>query len=84
MSKRLEVLLDEEELAEIQRAAERERVPLSDWVLAALRERRRREAGSGVQEKLAAVRRAAEHSFPVGDAEDMLAEIESGYLDGGR
>lgn len=84
MSERLEVLLDEEELAEIQRAAERERVPLGEWVLAALREHRRRDARNDVQEKLAAVRRAAEHHFPVGDVADMMAEIESGYLDGGR
>ena len=35
---------------------------------------RQREA----REKIEAVRRAAEHSFPTGDIADMLAEIERG------
>jgi hypothetical protein len=30
--------------------------------------------------KLAAVSRAAEHSFPTADIDQMLAEIERGYL----
>jgi len=30
------------------------------------------------REKLVAVRKATEHSFPTGDIEDMLAEIERG------
>jgi len=29
-------------------------------------------------EKLEAIRRAMEHSFPTGDIEDMLAEIDRG------
>ena len=30
-------------------------------------------------EKLEAIRKATEHSFPTGDIEDLLAEIERGY-----
>jgi hypothetical protein len=30
------------------------------------------------------VRAAARHSFPTADIDQMLAEIESGYLDTGR
>jgi hypothetical protein len=84
MSKRLEVLLDDAELAEAQRAADRDRVPLSEWVRAAIRERQRRAPEAGAPEKLAAVQRAAEHRFPVAGVDEMLAEIERGYLDDGR
>lgn len=83
MSK-LEVLLDDEELAEIRQAAERERLSLSDWVREAMRERRRRAPPADAAAKLAAIRRAAEHRFPAGDVEQMLSEIESGYLGEGR
>jgi hypothetical protein len=31
------------------------------------------------REKLEAIRKATEHSFPTGDIEDLLAEIERGY-----
>jgi len=30
-------------------------------------------------EKFKAIRKATEHSFPTGDIEDLLAEIERGY-----
>ena len=35
-----------------------------------------------VSKKLEAIRAAAKHEFPTGDIEDMLAEIEQGYLGG--
>jgi hypothetical protein len=35
-----------------------------------------------VTEKLEAIRTAAEHEFPTGDIDTMLAEIERGYLSG--
>ncbi|HSS45169.1 MAG TPA: antitoxin [Thermoanaerobaculia bacterium] len=80
MSKRLQVLFEEEELAEIQRVARRHRMTVAQWVREALRTIRRQEPGGDRERKLAAIREAARHRFPAGSIEDMLAEIERGYL----
>jgi len=82
MSKRLQVLLDEPEIREIQRAARAKRMTVAEWVRGALREARRKEPLGDVSEKLAAVRRAVRHRGPTGDIEQMLAEIERGYGSG--
>jgi hypothetical protein len=79
MSKRLQVLLDEDELSDLRAAARQEGVPLSEWVRRALRDARRRDAGGDIGDKLRAVRAAARYGFPTGDIEDVLAEIERGY-----
>ena len=79
MSKRLQVLLPESEMAEIQTLAERERVSVGEWVRRALREARSRRASAEPQLKLKSVRQAVEYSFPTADIEQMLAEIERGY-----
>jgi hypothetical protein len=81
MSKRLQVLFDEPELRDIQRAARAQRVTVAEWVRQALRAARRRQPIVDPRRKMEAIRAAARHSFPVGDIEQMLAEIESGYLD---
>jgi hypothetical protein len=81
MSKRLQVLLEEPELREIQRAARSRRMTVAEWVRQALRAARRREPTKDADRKLAAVRAAARHSFPTADIDRMLAEIERGYLD---
>jgi hypothetical protein len=83
MSKRLQVLLDEIELVEIQDAARRNHMTVAEWVRQALREARRREPMQSVTRKLEAVRQAARHEFPAPDIAEMLAEIERGYLGGG-
>jgi hypothetical protein len=79
MSKRLQVLLDEAELRDIQQAAHRQGVPVSEWVRRALREARRGEPRGDLDTKLRAVRVAARHQFPTADIDEMLAEIERGY-----
>jgi hypothetical protein len=81
MSKRLQVLMEEEELAEIRELARRQRTTVAQWVREAIREARRRAPAGGAAEKLLAIQRAAEHSFPTGDIERMLGEIERGYLE---
>jgi metal-responsive CopG/Arc/MetJ family transcriptional regulator len=82
MSKRLQVLLDEEELREIQRMARGERMTVAEWVRQALRAatRRRTLDSEGGSRKLAVIRAAASHAFPAGTVAEMLAEIEKGYL----
>ena len=82
MSKRLQVLLDEPELREIQRAARAKRMTVAEWVRSALRDARRKEPVGEVAEKLAVIRRATRHSFPTADIDQMLAEIEKGYGSG--
>jgi predicted 2-oxoglutarate/Fe(II)-dependent dioxygenase YbiX len=79
MSKRLQVLLPDQEMAEIQRVARRERVTVGEWVRRALREARARRPVSEPEAKLKAIRRAAEYSFPTGDIDQILSEIERGY-----
>lgn len=79
MSKRLQVSLPEEEMSEIQRLAQLDRVPVGEWVRRALREARAHKPVNDPDAKLTAIRRGAEFSFPTGDIEQMLSEIERGY-----
>jgi hypothetical protein len=81
MSKRLQVLLEESELREIQRSARHRRMTVAEWVRQALRAARRSEPRSDTGKKLQAVRAAAEHGFPTADIGEMLQQIERGYLD---
>jgi hypothetical protein len=78
--RRLQVLMDDEELREIQRSARRERVTTAEWVRRRLREARERQARPDVATKLAAVQAAYRQQGPTADIEQMLAEIERGYL----
>ena len=83
MSIRLQVLLDEEEMHEIRRAARMERLTVAEWVRQALREMRRQRPRPSLERKLEAIRRAYEHgAAPTADIDEMLAEIEQGYQRG--
>jgi Ribbon-helix-helix protein, copG family len=79
MSKRLQVLMPDQEMAEIQRLARRERLTVGEWVRRVLREAREQKPRHDPESKLKAIRRGAEFSFPTADIEDMLREIERGY-----
>ena len=81
MTKRLQVLLDDDELRDIQRIAKRARVTTAEWVRQRLREAREREGMPDVGKKLAAIRRAGTYRFPAPGIDQMLEEIEGGYLD---
>jgi hypothetical protein len=81
MSKRLQVLLPDAEMAEIQRMARREQITVGEWARRVLREARSRRSGGDPERKLKAIRKAAAYSFPTADIEQMLAEIERGYLE---
>jgi len=80
MSTRLQVLFPDDELDEIRRMARSQRMTLSEWVRQALREAQRRPSERSVEEKLAAIDRAAAHGFPTADIDQMLAEIERAYV----
>ena len=83
MTKRLQVLLDETELRTIQRLARRDKVTTAEWVRRRLREGATRSRGDTAS-KLAAIHAAYRHTpaTPEVDIEQMLAEIEQGYLSG--
>jgi hypothetical protein len=82
MTKRLQVLLEDPEWREIQRAARVQRLTIAEWVRQALRAARKKQPTGDVDRKLGAVRAAARHSFPTGEIEQMLDEIERGYRRG--
>jgi hypothetical protein len=80
MSKRLQVLLADDEMSDIQLLAQRERLTVGEWVRRTLREARAQKSVKDPAFKLAAIRRAAEYDFPEVDIDQMLREIEQGYL----
>ncbi|MBC7791598.1 MAG: CopG family transcriptional regulator [Anaerolineae bacterium] len=80
MSKRLQVLLGESEYRELKKLARRSHMTVSELVRQAIRATRGREPAQDSSRKLSAVRAAAQHGFPVADIEQMLADIERGYL----
>jgi hypothetical protein len=79
MTKRLQVLLDDEELAEIQGLARRRHQTTAAWVREALRVARDTTNYPETGRKLRAIREAAAHEYPAGDVLDMLREIEAGF-----
>lgn len=79
MSKRLQVLLPDSEMLDIQRLAKRESLTLGEWVRRTLRDARANRPAIAPETKLKAVRRGAKYSFPTAEIEQMLSEIERGY-----
>ncbi len=84
MSKRLQVILKDPEYREIQRAARSRHMSIAEWVRQALQSARRQEPTGSMGKKLESIRMAAQHEFPVGNIDHMLAEIEAGYGAGVR
>jgi len=84
MAKRLQVILQDSEYREVQRAARSRHMSIAEWVRQSLEFARRREPSGDIGRKLAAIRAATQHSFPVRDIDGMLEEIEKGYGNGLR
>lgn len=84
MSKRLQVILKDGEYREIQRAARLRHMTIAEWVRRALELARRSEPENSVSKKLEALRAATRHNFPTADIDQMLREIEQGYLSGDK
>lgn len=80
MSKRLQVVLDDGEYREVERLARKQGTTVSGLVREALRALRSRLPVHDTERKLAAIRQGARHAFPVGPVDQMLSEIERGYL----
>ena len=83
MAKRLQVILQDPDYREIQRAARSRRMSIAEWVRQALTHARRQEPLADVDKKLKAIRVAVAHNAgPAVDIETMLSEIEQGYRSG--
>jgi len=83
MAKRLQVILQDPEYREVQKAARSRHMTIAEWVRQALAHARRQEPTRDVEKKLAAVRAAVAHNVGPGKESDigtMLGEIERGYL----
>jgi len=79
MSRRLQVLLSDSEMSDIQHLAEREHLTVGQWVRRVLRDARASRSASDPETKLKAIRRGVSYSFPTSDVEQMLREIRQGY-----
>lgn len=79
MSKRLQVVLEDEEFEQLREVARERGLTVSEWVRQILRRARTERPGGDRARKLAAVRAAARHSFPTADIDEVLADIERGY-----
>lgn len=80
MSKRLQVLLEPREYRGFQQLAKQAGLSLGEWVRQALRRMAGSKPRKTPEEKRAAIQRALQYNCPSGDIEQILAEIESGYL----
>lgn len=79
MSKRLQVVLPDEEMQTIQRLAQAENLSVGEFVRRALREAESARPGKSAAAKLDAVRKAVEHGFPTADIDEMNRQISQGY-----
>jgi len=79
MSKRLQVVLPDEQYDAVTAAARRRGVTIAAWVRDLLRVACGRAPRGSAERKIAVIRTACEHGFPIADIEDLLAQIESGY-----
>jgi hypothetical protein len=82
MAKRLQVIIQDLEYRDIQRAAGLRRMSIAEWVRQALVQARRSEPSREAASKLDAIRAGARMHFPTGDIDCLLEEIEQGYGSG--
>ncbi|MGA7924955.1 MAG: hypothetical protein WCA20_03045, partial [Candidatus Sulfotelmatobacter sp.] len=73
------MILKDPEYREIQRVARSRHMSIAEWVRQALALARRHEPVGSIGKKLEILQKAAQHDYPVGDIDGMLAEIEAGY-----
>jgi hypothetical protein len=82
MSKRLQVVVGDDELERFSHSADAAGLSMSEWARQALRAAERETSSGDVEAKLAAIRKAV--SYETGgrevDIDTMLAETEAGYL----
>jgi hypothetical protein len=79
MSKRLQVVVSEQQYRELASVARSRHQSIAEWVRALLSAACRRAPRGDADRKIAAIRAAARHQFPTADIDEMLRQIESGY-----
>ncbi len=79
MSKRLQVLLPDDEMTRIVEQAELERVPVGEFVRRSLREVIATKTTRTVGGKLAALQEALKHGYPTASVKEMNRQIERSY-----
>lgn len=72
--------MNEDEMRELKAIAKRHRMTVAEWVRQVLRAARGQEPRIDPERKLKVIRMAVRQSFPSGDIQQMLDEIERGYL----
>ncbi len=80
MSKRLQVILTDDDARDLRELAASEGVTVSEWVRQTLRKARHQRTTGDVGHRLATIRAATAHQFPAPNIDEMLADIERGYL----
>ena len=78
MAKRLQVILQDPEYREVQRAARSRRMSIAEWVRQAVASARRQEPTGSMSRKLESIRLAARYEFPtanIANARDFLHQI---------
>ena len=80
MSKRLQIVVDDEEVRRFEQCAKAEGLTLSSWARQELRAAEREVSVEDPDRKLAAIRAAYQYAFPAPDIAIMLDEIEQGYV----
>jgi DNA primase catalytic subunit len=80
MSKRLQVVVREDDLQRYERSAQASGQTLSEWVRQAMNVAERERSSGDVEAKLAVIRKAATYNvMPEVDIDTMLAEIDTRY-----
>ncbi len=80
MSKRLDILLTDQEMADIRVLAGRKEISAKEWARQTLLLACSQVSMIDRETKLNAIDRAAKYNFPTADIDQMLSEIEQAYL----
>lgn len=79
MTHRLQVLLPPQEYKQFRKISREKGLSLGEWVRVTLREALQHLSPKASNQKLQAIREASQFSFPSGDIDQILSEIEKGY-----
>ncbi|HEV3309242.1 MAG TPA: antitoxin [Chloroflexota bacterium] len=80
MSTRLQVVVDDAEMERFEQTANALGLTVSEWVRRSLRIAQSEVSTGKVDEKLRVIREAYAHQYPAPDIDQMLDEIERGYM----
>ena len=81
MSRRLQVLMSEQEYLRVKRLARKNRKSVGAYVRELLHQASLETGEATAAEKLKSIEKSAHYEFPVANVETMLQEIEAGYVE---